>query len=237
MGNDVSSQIPLSITPYTKCQNCKKVNDLFLVKNVYHILKRIHNNKKEQKLSYFLDTCECIKKTDNIIDVSDSSEQTELDKIWRHEKRPLPQRGKPGVLPTKATLTQYMCKILLKCNYSKIKSDSSFYETLKPTDKEYIEFLYIYKYSYVPTTKTIAWDHHTFVELNQPYTFEESNIQNTAFTGTRNESMASNNPCVSFRLIYEYDCFNNAIMTDIPLQNTQYYKRLVIDGLDSIHLV
>ena len=50
MGNDVSSQIPLSITPYTKCQNCKKVNDLFLVKNVYHILKRIHNNKKEQNV-------------------------------------------------------------------------------------------------------------------------------------------------------------------------------------------
>ena len=149
------------------------------------------------------------------IDVRISSEQTQKDERWRRENRPLPQRGENGVFPKKTTLTDYMCKTLLKFSNRKITADSIFYETLKPSDIEYIEFLYNFKYLYGPTIKTGAWG---------TFTFEESNIQNVA----HNTAFASDNSSqfTEFRLINEYCSFNNAVQKDFSIQNTRYYKRL-----------
>ena len=60
--------IILSVKPFTKCYKCKKVNDLFLEKDVYQILERLHLqvgsetlHGRREELSYYLDTCACEK--------------------------------------------------------------------------------------------------------------------------------------------------------------------------------
>ena len=136
-----------SIKPFTKCSNCNKVNNLFLKpynNNINLIIGNLHyyynkmvesppgkwryNPYSEEQywtfkhpeidpLSYYLDTCQCVKKTNNRID-----ECLEY--------------------PQKLLIVNTMCSIFR----IPLNTENKYYETLKPSDKEYIEFLYYLQY-------------------------------------------------------------------------------------------
>lgn len=161
---------------YNKCNNCNKPTDLFFTNSVKFILERLKYNKEIGKRPiYYLNTCVCVKKNNNKIDAPRHSED----------------------YPQKSTLSKIMCRLLFK-QYK--QTYYHFAETLIPTDKEYIEFLY-------------------YLNYNIPYTFsfKQLNKKNVIFLNFKNH----------YKLYHEFTDFKYFISHNTAIKKTKYYNRLM----------
>ena len=220
---------------FTTCTKCEKVNNLFGDNNVNLILERLHYYNKENEpirraelfrgkkhtkydpISYYLDTCQCVKITNNIIDVCPE-------------------------YPEKSTVVNMMCSYIFKIP---LNTENKYYETLKPSDKEYIEFLYYLQYHIHHTMRFTLYllnKYNMEVQILAAFRIIIHTKYYKRLEKLNNLNYFDDNIVNSKIRKVTADKLRNMILRAMYNPHTElgkimFQKRLEIDGLDSIHLV